>query len=77
MTTVRNGLVRIGRAWRALATEQRHAAIAAIALLVTMILPWYGKTGFDTKLNSSSENLNAFAVFGITTFAVVPRMRAE
>jgi hypothetical protein len=70
VTTVRNGLVRIGRAWRALATEQRHAAVAAIALLVTMILPWYGKTGFDTKLNSSSENLNAFAVFGWVEAAI-------
>jgi hypothetical protein len=63
-------LVRITRAWRALAVEQRHAGIAAIALLVTMILPWYGKTGFDTKLNSSSENLNAFGVFGWVEAAI-------
>jgi len=70
VTTVRNGLVRIARAWRALAAEQRHAAIAAIVLLLTMILPWYGKTGFDTKLNSASENLNAFAVFGWVEAAI-------
>jgi hypothetical protein len=70
VTTVRNGLVRITRAWRALATEQRHAAVASIALFLTMILPWYGKTGFDEKLNSSSENLNAFGVFGWVEAAI-------
>ena len=70
MTTVRNGLVRIARAWRALAAEQRHAAIAAVVLLLTMILPWYGKTGFDTTLNSASENLNAFGVFGWVEAAI-------
>jgi hypothetical protein len=42
VATVRNGLVRIARAWRALDVEQRRAAVAAVALLLTMFLPWYG-----------------------------------
>lgn len=41
MATVGNGLVRITRAWRALDVEQRRAAVAAVALLLTMFLPWY------------------------------------
>jgi hypothetical protein len=41
VATVRNGLVRITRAWRALDVEQRRAAVAAIGLLLTMFLPWY------------------------------------
>ena len=32
-------------AWRALAGPQRTAAGAAIALAVTMLLPWYALTG--------------------------------
>ena len=43
MATVRNGLLRVARAWRALDVEQRRAAVAALALLVTMFLPWYEK----------------------------------
>jgi drug/metabolite transporter (DMT)-like permease len=34
---------RIGRAWRALAADQRLAAAAALALVVCMLLPWYEK----------------------------------
>jgi hypothetical protein len=36
---------RLGHAWRALAGPQRTAAVAAIALAVTMLLPWYSLTG--------------------------------
>lgn len=70
MATVRNGLVRVTRAWRALAVEQRHAAVAALALLGTTFLPWYGLTGFDTKLHSAHDNLSAFDVFGWVEAAV-------
>ena len=71
MATSRNGLVRVTRAWRALAPEQRHAAIGALALLVTMFLPWYGRSTFDEKLHRQvSDNLNAFGVFGWVEAAV-------
>ena len=35
---------RVGRAWRALHPEQRLAAIAALAVLLSMFLPWYEVT---------------------------------
>ena len=44
MDTVRGGLARVVRAWRALDAEQRIAAVAAIALIFTMFLPWYEKS---------------------------------
>jgi hypothetical protein len=65
VATVRNGLLRVSRAWRALAVEQRHAALGAVALLATMLLPWYGKDTFDEKIHGyAHQSLNAFAVFG-------------
>ncbi|MDX6666314.1 MAG: hypothetical protein QOG68_2520, partial [Solirubrobacteraceae bacterium] len=71
MATVRNAVVRIARAWRALAVEQRHAALAALALLVTMILPWYSRSTFDEKIHRQvGDNLNAFGVFGWVEAAV-------
>lgn len=71
MATVRNGLVRVTRAWRALAVEQRHAAVAALALLGTMVLPWYDRSTFDEKLHLQvGDNLNAFGVFGWVEAAV-------
>lgn len=51
MATVRNALVRVARAWRALAPDQRIAAVAALALLATMLLPWYKRSVFDQKLH--------------------------
>ena len=38
-------LARIGRNWRALTADQKLAAIAAVALLLSMLLPWYQETG--------------------------------
>ena len=53
---MRNGLVRIARAWRVLAPEQRFAALAALGLLFAMLLPWYGKDTFDEKLHRFVED---------------------
>lgn len=36
--------VRLFRAWRALAGEQRLSAIAALSLWITMFLPWYSES---------------------------------
>jgi hypothetical protein len=44
MEAVRSAVRRIFRAWRGLAGEQRMAAIAALALIATMFLPWYEKS---------------------------------
>jgi hypothetical protein len=73
VTTVRNGLVRLTRAWRALAVEQRHAAMAALALFVTTFLPWYHKDAFVSqggKLLHGAGNLNAFDKFGWVEAAI-------
>ncbi|MFL5843881.1 MAG: hypothetical protein ACJ762_04240 [Solirubrobacteraceae bacterium] len=57
--TVRNGLVRIARAWRALDADQRRAVLAALALLLTMFLPWYEvKVISDGKL--VGDHISAF-----------------
>jgi len=73
VATVRNGLVRIARAWRALAPEQRHAALAALALLVATFLPWYHKDAFVARggrLLHDAGNLNAFGKFGWVEAAI-------
>lgn len=58
MVTVRKALARAAAAWRVLAPDQRLAAGAAIAVLVTMFLPWY---------SSSASNRTASA-WGAVTF---------
>jgi hypothetical protein len=45
---VAHGARRLGRAWRALAPEQRLASAAAIGLFATMLLPWY-RASFPTR----------------------------
>jgi hypothetical protein len=47
VATVRNALGRIGRAWGALAPDQRLAAGAALGVLVAMFLPWYSSSAND------------------------------
>ena len=39
-----SGLSRLARAWRALTAEHRRAALAALALFLTLFLPWYHET---------------------------------
>ena len=57
-------LARIGRNWRALSSEQRLAAIAAFALLLSMLLPWYDETVVN---NGKLEHINKTA-FGVYSF---------
>jgi hypothetical protein len=65
---------RLSRDWRALAPEQRVAGAAALALFVTMLLPWYQQNtsvvvkGVPQQL---SRNLNAFQVFSFIEAAVL------
>jgi hypothetical protein len=66
-------LARIGRDWRALTSEQRMAAIAALALLASMLLPWYQETGsalVDKRLVSVSDSKNAFQVYSFVEAAI-------
>jgi hypothetical protein len=64
----------IAHVWAALDRERRLAAIAAIALFVTMFLPWYQQNAVVTAAKSQplvSRNLNAFQVFSFVEAAVL------
>jgi hypothetical protein len=71
-------MARLSRDWRALGPEQRVAGGAALALFITMLLPWYqqnisavvGPHGHET-LQLQSRNLNAFQVFSFIEAAVL------
>jgi hypothetical protein len=54
-------VTRLSEAWATLDRERRIAAVAAIALLVTMFLPWYGLQSLNRKTGViNSHNINAF-----------------
>jgi hypothetical protein len=57
---------RLADAWRAMAPEQRLAAIAAIALLLSMFLPWYGLQSLDRKTGAITSH--AISAFGDVSF---------
>ncbi len=59
-------MTRITRAWGALAPEQRIATVAALALLVTMFLPWYDLQSLDRK--SGAINSHSISAFGDVSF---------
>lgn len=52
---------RLLRAWGAMSSERRLAAVAAVSLLATMLLPWYGLQSLDRKTGAIySHNIDAF-----------------
>jgi hypothetical protein len=64
---------RVGSSWRALSQHQKLAAIAAIALLVSMLLPWYQETGFAVVRGrpvSLDDSKNAFQVYSFVEAAI-------
>jgi hypothetical protein len=66
-------LGRIVRDWRALSSEQRLAAIAAILLLLSMLLPWYEETGnaiVGGKLERIDDAKSAFGVYSFVEAAI-------
>ena len=72
-TGARNIVVRIVRAWNLLEPEQRLAAVAALALWVTMLLPWYVDTIIPVKGSTvvTRETLTAFGSFSFVEAAVL------
>jgi hypothetical protein len=62
-------LSRIGRNWRALSSEQRLAAIAAFALLLSMLLPWYDES-VVTNGKLVHMNKSAFGVYSFVEAAI-------
>jgi hypothetical protein len=66
-------LSRIGRNWRALTSEQRLAAIAALLLLASMFLPWYQETGnalVGKSLQTIDDAKSAFGVYSFVEAAI-------
>jgi hypothetical protein len=59
-------MTRLTRAWGALAPEQRLATVAALALLVTMFLPWYDLQSLDRK--TGVINSHSISAFGDVSF---------
>ncbi len=55
-------------AWRAMHTEQRLAASAALGLFVTMLLPWYTKTDVVDVQGTVHPTQSTFTAFGAFSF---------
>ncbi len=67
-------MTRLLRAWRALEGEQRHAALAAAGLFVSMFLPWYSRTEtarVGNALKNTQTSLSAFQAFSFVEAAVL------
>ena len=65
---------RLTGAWRVLGREQRLAALAALGLFVSMLLPWYSKTNTFVEHNAakaSQASLSAFQAFSFVEAAVL------
>ncbi len=62
-------------AWGRLSAGHRHAALAAVGLVLSLALPFYGKNAFDLtedgRLVSASESLSAFGVMSFVEGAVM------
>jgi len=61
-------------AFRALAPEMQQAAGAAAALVLTLFLPWYEKSFFDTSGDQprpESASLSAFGVFSFVEASIL------
>jgi hypothetical protein len=61
-------------AWGMLDRDRRLAAVAAVALFVTMFLPWYQQNAVVSAAKTAplvSRNLNAFQVFSFVEAAVL------
>jgi hypothetical protein len=66
-----NGVRRIVLAWRALAPDQRMAALAALGLLVSMFLPWYEKSVYNPQARRFvSDTVSAFGVVSFVEASV-------
>jgi hypothetical protein len=67
-------IARLAHDWRALEHEQRVAGAAALALLLTMLMPWYQQNAVVNSPRQApleSRNLDAFQVFSFVEAAVL------
>jgi hypothetical protein len=64
-------MTRLSRAWGSLELDQRIAAIAAMALLITMFLPWYGLQSQNPKTRTlETHSISAFGDVSFVEAAV-------
>lgn len=59
-------MTRFARAWGALKPEQRLAAVAALALLLTMFFPWYDLQSLNRR--TGTINSHSISAFGDVSF---------
>jgi hypothetical protein len=66
-------LGRLADAWRALGRDQHLAALTALGLFVSMLLPWYSKTVIVRTRGggTGTQSLNAFQAFSFVEAAVL------
>ena len=71
----RGALSRLVAAWKGLRAVQRLAVYAALALFVTMLLPWYSRSAVGVspsgKPVKAEDTLNAFQAFSFVEAAVL------
>jgi hypothetical protein len=70
----RRAIDRVAHAWRVLERDQRWAALVAIGLFVSMLLPWYSKTNtfvVNNAARSTQSSLRAFQAFSFVEAAVL------
>lgn len=64
-------MTRLARAWGALQPEQRLAALAALALLLTMFFPWYELQSLNRRTGAiDSRSISAFGDVSFVEAAV-------
>ncbi len=64
-------MTRLAHAWRAMTPEQRRAAVASLALLLTMFFPWYGLQSLNRKTGAPySHSISAFGDVSFVEAAV-------
>jgi hypothetical protein len=59
-------MTRLTSAWRAMDPERRLAAVASLALLVTMFLPWYSLQSLNRK--TAAISTHSISAFGDVSF---------
>ena len=59
-------MTRLTTAWQTLAAEQRLAAVAALATMLSTVLPWYS----ITPVRGSSRTVSAFGVYSFVEAAI-------
>ena len=66
---------RRGHAWRDLYPEQRTAVAISVAIVLSMLLPWYQQKGLITRPNGSTvelgDSLNAFQAWGFVEASIL------